>query len=326
MANVFISSGLNMVDTVAFLDGRRYADHIGGIPMYGFAGMRPWTKAEDIVFMARVGKDFESVYGGWMDANSVRRDAIKYVAEECPRCVMYMDENFDMIPGTLELSVGDYVNTDLFRPTLEDYKEVVTDETKGLYICGAQVGAPALPASMWDGFFEFKKLKNFKVMWEANAAHISSEDHESADAMFDLVEMLSFNLPESKNIFELDSEEKILRHFRSKKNCELILLRCGSRGLYSISEGNAWFIPSVKVPLGEKVVDTTGCGNTSTAGAMAAWCKGCDPVMAGIKANISANYNLRQTGPRPVFTDELMDEAEKLATDIYKEGGYQRII
>ena len=326
MANIYISSGLNMIDSVAFLDGRRYADHIGGIPMYGFAGMRPWAKAEDIVFMARVGNDFDSVYGEWMDQNCVRRDAVKYVADACPRCVMYMDDNFDTIPGTLELSVGPYENTDFFRPTLDDYREVITDETKGLYICGAEVGAKTLPASMWDGFFEFKKTKNFKVMWEANAAHVSAADHEPADAMFDLVEMLSFNLPESKDIFELDSEEKVLAHFRSKKNCELILLRCGSRGLYSISGGEAWFIPSVKVPAGEKVVDTTGCGNTSTAGAMVAWCTDQDPVMAGIKANISANYNLRQTGPRPVFDDNLMEEAEELARKLYNDGAYQKII
>ena len=314
-----------MIDTVALLDGTKYSESIGGIPMFGWAGMRPWVRAEDIVFLARVGRDFDSVYGKWMHDNGVSYDAIQYVADECPRCVMYLDENMDWISDRLELSVGAYENTDPFRPTLDDLKSVIDKDTRGMYICGPQDDAPTLPAVMWDGFFEYKDSMDFKVMWEANGSHIYRRDGESIDRMFDKIEMLSFNLPESKVIFGFEEEREVLDYLRSKKNCELILLRCGARGMYTISRGEAWFIPSVPVPEGESVVDTTGCGNTATSAAMAAWCEGCDLVMTGIRASISANYNLRQNGPVPLFTDELMAEAAELADRLYKANNYYKI-
>ena len=87
--------------------------------------------------------------------------------------------------------------------------------------------------------------------------------------------------------------------------------------MYTINRGRAWFIPALAVPAGCSVVDTTGCGNAATAAAMVAWCEGDDPVMAGIKATISANYTLRQGGPYPLFTNEISREALVWAQDIY---------
>ena len=74
-----------------------------------------------------------------------------------------------------------------------------------------------------------------------------------------------------------------------------------------------------------EVVDVTGCGNTSTAGACCAWCEGNDPIMTGIMANISANYNLRQIGPYPNFTDDVVREAHAFAQKLYADGNFYEV-
>ena len=72
------------------------------------------------------------------------------------------------------------------------------------------------------------------------------------------------------------------------------------------------------------MVDTTGCGNTSTAGACVAWCEGSGPIMTGIMANISSNYNLRQKGPYPYIGEAEMRDAADLAQKIFSEQKFSR--
>lgn len=39
----YIVTGLNMLDALELTDGTKIPPHMGGIPMYGFCGMRLWT-------------------------------------------------------------------------------------------------------------------------------------------------------------------------------------------------------------------------------------------------------------------------------------------
>ena len=113
------------------------------------------------------------------------------------------------------------------------------------------------------------------------------------------------------------SSEKDLLEKLESYDLEMILLRCGSRGLYTIFDNSSVFIHSLESP--EGVIDVTGCGNTCTAGAFAAKCLGDNAVMAAVKGNISSNYNLRQKGPYPYISSDICHEALLWAYDIYKE-------
>ena len=160
-------------------------------------------------------------------------------------------------------------------------------------------------------------------MWEPNGSHTYAADRDAIIELCRTVEMASFNVPEGERIFGIGSEDELIG-FLKELGPELVLLRCGARGLYTIHDGEVWFIPSVAVPEGSAVVDTTGCGNTSTAGACVAWCEGKGPVMTGIMANISSSYNLRQKGPYPHIGETEMREAADLAQRLFSEKKFSR--
>jgi sugar/nucleoside kinase (ribokinase family) len=74
-----------------------------------------------------------------------------------------------------------------------------------------------------------------------------------------------------------------------------------------ICNNNAYF--SESIVLGE-IIDTTGCGNCSTAAALAGFCEGYEPEKIARMGNIAAAYNLLQYGPYP-YVVKIRDEALK---------------
>ena len=307
----YISTGLNMLDALKMSDGTVVPPHIGGIPMYGYCGMRLWT--DSIEFVARVGEDFFDIFDPWFTDNGIDRRGLRVVSEKTPYNLMIYDDNQDFAGGGF--FTGNWADADFWRPHYEDLEPLIDDNTRGFYI----TGDPAAP--LWPDLLALKRKLPFKAMWEPNGSHTFPADREAAVALCRQIEMASFNLKEGCRIFGVDSEEALLDILKNL-GPELVLLRCGARGLYTIHDKKAHFLPSAPLPAGVSVVDVTGCGNTSTAGACAAWCEGNDPVMTGIMANISASYNLRQMGPYPLFDRPTVDEARRLAEKLYAEGRY----
>ena len=68
------------------------------------------------------------------------------------------------------------------------------------------------------------------------------------------------------------------------------------------------YVPSVVI---DKAEDPTGCGNSSTATAMYAFCEGYAPYEIAVMANVTAAYNLRQYGLIPEFSDEIRAQARE---------------
>lgn len=312
----YIVTGLNMLDALETADGKRIPPHMGGIPMYGFAGMRPWTNS--IQYVARVGRNFFDLFDPWFTNNGIDPSGLKFVSEETPYNVMKYDEELNS-KYTGHFFTGDWKDSDFWRPQPEDVRPFVGEWTKGFYLTSGP-----RPDAIWEGLFELRDKFNFKIMWEPNGSHTFEKDRQPTLELMSLLDMASFNVTEGYRIFGLSGEEELLDFLRRQKP-ELILLRCGARGLYTIHGAQAWFIPSAPLPQGERVVDVTGCGNTSTAAACCAWCERNDPLMTGIMANISANFNLRQIGPYPLFNDETMREAKKMAECLYRGGNYTKI-
>jgi len=308
----YIAVGLNMMDRVHIGD-QMTGVHLGGIPMYGFAGMRLWS--DSIAFAARVGKDFYDSYGEWYEQNKLDKDDPVVVSDITPYNDIYYDENHEVLDSIF--FTGDFKDSNFWRPHGEDFVKWIGSDTRGMYTCSSAVDP------MWDEVFKLKKQYGFKIMWEPNYASTFGERKEETEAFCQKIEMASFNVVEGCRIFKLENEEQLLNHLCGL-GCELVLLRCGERGLYVIHGGKATLIPSAPTPAPYAVVDTTGCGNTSTAGAMVAWCEGFDPIMTGIMANISSNYNLRQHGPYPCFTDSDIAEARRWADEMYRDFTVQK--
>lgn len=312
----YIVTGLNMLDALELTDGTKIPPHMGGIPMYGFCGMRLWT--DSIQYVARVGKDFFDLFDPWFSNNHIDPAGLHFVSDKTPYNVMIFDETQNTADSGYFFT-GNWADSDFYRPHPEDLLPFMSEETKGLYLTSGPK-----PEKVWDHMFERRDKFGFKIMWEPNNQHTYANDGTPIQSLLDQIEMASFNVPEGCRIFGKATERELLDFLRRQKP-ELILLRCGSRGLYTIHDGRAWFIPSAPLPEGMEVVDVTGCGNTSTAGACCAWCEGNDPIMTGIMANISANYNLRQIGPYPNFTDDVVREAHAFAQKLYADGNYYEV-
>lgn len=308
----YISTGLCQLDAIEYHDRTEIQKHLGGIPMYGFAGMRPWTSS--IAFAARVGKDFFELYEPWFSDNKVDPYALKFVSETTPYCVMRYDRDMNFDHGYF--FTNDWKDADFWRPRGEEMAALIDEGTKGLYVCSPP--PPFDPGEFWATLKQLKKTYHFNIMWEPNNAHTTFSDHEPSLELLQWVDLASFNLVEGMAIFGVKTEEELLA-FLKGLNKKLILLRLGARGMYAISEAKAWYIPATPLKEGQEVVDVTGCGNTSTAGALVAYCQGDDPLMCGIKASISAYYNLLQFGPYPVFTGQDIKDAAALAEKYYNE-------
>ncbi len=65
----YVVTGMRMIDVSVYGDSRRETQ-IGGIPLYGYCGIAPYTDSID--FVARVGKDFFSYYNPWFSQNNIR--------------------------------------------------------------------------------------------------------------------------------------------------------------------------------------------------------------------------------------------------------------
>lgn len=304
----YIATGLSLMDVLEYPDGTRTKPQMGGVPMYGFCGMRVWT--DSILFSARVGEDFFDFYDPWFTTNHIASSGLTFVSQQTPHTVMIYTESENSVPGPFV--TGNWDDADLWRPKPQDFDGKLNG-VKGFYLTS---GPP--PEEIWDGLLTLRDQYHFKIMWEPNGSHIKAEDREAITSLCGNIEMASFSVPEGKCIFNTRDEEELIDILK-QLGPELILLRAGSRGLYSIHNQKAWFIPTP--PLGEnvRVVDVTGCGNASTAGACYAWCEGNDPIMTGIMANISAYYNFRQKGPWPLFNDRTTLEARKFAKQLRED-------
>ncbi|MGI5889160.1 MAG: PfkB family carbohydrate kinase, partial [Oscillospiraceae bacterium] len=265
MSKKFLATGLNMVDKLVWPDGRKMTC-MGGIPMYGFAGMRFWTgSSRDIAFGARVGKNFRDYYDPWFTDNGIDDSDLITVSDDTPYNTIYYEE--DESVGRCDFFTGDFKDAVLWRPHGEDFRRWIGPETVGMYVCS---GADD---PMWPEVFSLKEKYGFKIMWEPNYINTFENSGEATKKLLGKIDMASFNVVEGSRLFGASSEEDLLKKLEAYDN-DLILLRAGSKGMHVISGHRSHMIPSAKVPQGSSVVDVTGCGNTSTSGAFCARCQG----------------------------------------------------
>ena len=305
----YIATGLCMMDQITLADGTALPKVVGGIPMYGYCGMRLWT--DSIEFVARIGEDFFDSFDPWFHRNNIDESGLKVVSQSTPYYKIKYTKDFGADDES-EFFTGNILDSDLWRPHGEDFDGLIGPETKGFYV----TSPPA--AQMWEQVLKLKERYHFNVMWEPNISHTFPADKDDTLKLCSQIEMASFNVAEGCRIFGVDTEQQLLTLLQNL-HMELVLLRCGERGLYVIGRDDTIFIDSAPLPKGEQVVDVTGCGNTSTAGACVAWCQGKDLLMTGIMANISSNYNLRQKGPFPYFGDQEVGQANTLAAALYEK-------
>lgn len=301
MNNKYIILSSIYSDNITFPDGSKVNHIPGGAGGYALAGVKLWT--DDVLIVSGVGKDYSEVFSEWMQKNNLSEDGFVIVDKNS-----YQNE-------IVYRTITDRTETPMFG--LEHRKKVELDtsileqfadvNTKGVYTFQDATEDRMQP------IIDIKRKYNFKVMWEIAGNTLKPKYIPKIKGYAKDIELFSINYEEATELFEeLDVER--LTHLLQDLGFEIVAFRLGSKGIRIIDKRGFEFIKSVK---NGKVIDVTGCGNSSTAAAMYSFCEGNDLLTIGLHANIAASYVYQQYGPYPLYDIETRDSAKKLLNDLY---------
>lgn len=283
-----------VIDNIYDPKGRHLGKKLGGAGIYAYNGVRVWT--DNVLLVTGVGKDFSVIFESWIKQNNMNTSGLIIKDAKTPI------SNISYSSSESRQEIPEY--------GIEHYKKMEAtpfeiaskiDNTKGIYIF------KDCEKSYWEKIFEFKKYKNFKIMWELNADVCIPECLEAVKKIAKNCEMISLNKNEAFSLFGCN-EINYVKHELAKWNIPLIYLRTGSKGAILISRDNQIDIPSVR---NIDVVDTTGAGNSSTAAVMVGYCENLDIFDIGFMGSISASFIIRQFGPVEI-NDTVQKEAQMM--------------
>ena len=292
-----------MLNDLYFADGTSRKHLIGGGGLFALSGIRLWT--DHVHFIGNIGRDFEEHIAPWWDANHISRKGLNVCHNHCTyhRVDYHPDGTYQ------EGSIYDEgMRHDMYMVSHPEQIEPFAAGLKGLSMVWN-----VNPAEL-QKIGELKKKYGFKVMFELNTFYCKHEYLEDILSCLEHVDIYSVNLPEAKNIFQVDTEEACIeRMLAIGKPC---FFRVGKKGSYVVMVGKAVFVPVV---VGEHDMDPTGCGNSSTAAAGFAFAEGYDPLMIGLIANVTSCMNAQQHGPMPVMDEALREKSMALAKQLYEK-------
>ncbi len=311
----YIANGAVITNRIIFGDGRVIENLMGGGGFYAFTALRLCTR--DSMLVSGVGRDFDEFYGEWYDRNECCRDGLLVKVEKT---------NYNELKYFPD---GRYVEYSIYGPEYEaeNYPKTVltpkefepfVGDARGVYY-GSVVNAETNAE-----LGELKKGRSFKLMWEIPESNVdpAGEIYRAGglNALRDHmkhVDIFSCNKPESFRIFGVDNVEDAIACL---KRLELpVYYRVGSKGAYMIDRGEAYFVPMISSVARELEIDPTGCGNTSTAAAMWAYCEGMDPLMCCVVGNVVASFNVRQYGPFVDMSEGSQKEMMRFCEKVYAE-------
>lgn len=302
----------NIMSDIVEQNGVESEMHIGGPAMFALSGMRLWTRSCKLV--AQAGADYKDTYGRWMDDNGLTHESILVELEKttCHKLIYNREDG-----GFNYVALADNQYMGYLKTHPGHIDAAASSGVRAIYM------ANNTDRIVWKKLNEVKKKYGFKIMWEIEYGY----DYQNADTREALqritetagyADMFSINHNEASHLFGIPREDDvaIIRELQ-KLPVELTLYRVGERGAFAVTPTEAYFCGCVN-PLGRSV-DPTGCGNCSTGAAAYAHAAGYDPAMVVVMANIAAGYNAAQYGPYPVYTEEVMQQAVKMAQELYKQ-------
>lgn len=310
----YIVGGNVMIDTVRFPDGRHSGgDHIGGPATFAYSGVKLWT--DQVMQCSNVGEDYHRLFDPWMKKNQVIGKGIKVKVERCNHSYIVFHED-----GTYEADQG----VERFRSDwIQDFGYMKTSPgeigewtgdrcTKGVYV------AQNVDRVYWREMHQLKERDGFKLMWEIEGPSAYQRYEEEVNNALTDVDIFSINIQEAKNLLGVDTEEACIRGLQ-KLPVDMTLFRVGERGIHMITPRETYYLPPAP---SDRIVDPTGCGNTSTGAALYGYAQGYDPLMVGILANVASAQNIRQYGIMPDIL-AVRERACAQAEELYKK--YQNV-
>ncbi len=303
--NKYIATGNVITNRIIFTDKRVVEGIMGGHGLYAHEGISLGT--DNCIFVASVGKDFDEYYGKWFDDNHMSKEGLKFNLERCNYNEVVYAEDGQFIEYSIYGPEEEEKNRALSYMTCDDI-EPFLEGTKGIY-------------SMFlfdkERFCQQREKYGFKYMWEYTPSVLKESGKDAVMDYIAITDIYSLNRPESYALFGVDNEEAAIAEIQNLgKPC---YYRVGSKGAYMVNGKDVAFVPIVHVVSRDLEIDPTGCGNSSTAGALWAFAEGFDTLMTCIWGNVVAGFNSMQYGPKLVINNEVRKQARKKAEELYKE-------
>jgi len=299
----YIAAGDMILDTVRFADGSDSGVNAGGQVSFGYSGLRLWT--DSCCMVCNAGADYYEYFKPWIERNAIVTDGIRVKTDFTNRFVLtyYPDGNYE----------HDFGLGGKWGPINFGYMKVDAQQLepfcpglKGLYI------DQPIDMVFWENLIALKQKYGFKILWEIQRENYFQDARERMEQIVPHLDMFSINSREGSEFFGVTSDEEIIEILKTFSTpC---FFRVGEKGAHLILEGRDYYVPSVVI---DRVEDPTGCGNSSTATAMYAFCEGYSPYEIVLMANITAAYNLRQYGVIPDFS--VREDAKALFEKMRKE-------
>jgi sugar/nucleoside kinase (ribokinase family) len=295
----YIVLGPSIINDIEFENGTLEKSVIGG-SIFCVAGIKLWT--DDCLYISNVGGDYKKYYGKWMENNNCSYAGLNEILPHTQYTrLIYgkegLHDEVSIYSEEEEKNVGELDKIDVSVLLKHCNKS-----TKGIYI------EANIYDDIWNSIGRIKNNGDVKIMWELpTSVSFNKNRHEKAFDIIKTIDIYSINLPEAKMLFSVNDEDAAIHKIIALNTpC---YLRAGARGSYMICNKNVYFSEGIIV---DNIIDTTGCGNCSTAAALVGFCEEYDPQKIARMGNIAAAYNLLQYGPYPNVLRKRNEAFEKL--------------
>ncbi|MCX2456028.1 carbohydrate kinase family protein [Lacticaseibacillus nasuensis] len=273
----FIGS-TSVIDNVHFVGQPDRLGLAGGAGIYALCGARLW--ANQVNLACGIGRDYREHFGEWYRQNEL---STKYLVP--------ID---DWTPVTDVFYQSEGVRTEVPKFGSEHYHQFEFKEEVFFQLaqrdCGIYVFRNTDP-TFWRHYLTHDGMKA-KVLWEIAADSCNPESLPEIKAIAEKISVLSLNLSEAKQIFDLQDEAAIKQQLRAL-NIPLVFLRLGKRGQIFLTSQTEEFVPSIR---SQSVVDVTGGGNSSSGATLVGYCEQRPLRQIGQMANLAAIMCLSQYG------------------------------
>ncbi len=273
-----ISIGSIIIDDIILPDGQSRMATLGGGATHAVMGMRVWWDWVGIVSF--VGEDFSPHL--WDDL-AAHVDLQGVLMRPCKT------------PRAWQLFETDGTRNEVFRtsfhqmagqiPTPREFPEAYRS-LKGVHLhCS--------PEQVEEWVRVLRNFANPFILWEPWDAFCVSERWQRFCQLAQLVDCVSPNLGEGRQLTKLHDPEKIAERML-EGGAHMVALRMGDQGsLLVTQEGLRLHFPPARP---QNMVDVTGAGNAYCGGLIAGIAQHNDPFKAGCMAAVSASFALEQFG------------------------------
>ena len=294
-----------LFDTVEFADGAIVGLMLAVRAAFAYSGIRLWT--DNCMIVSNAGADYYEHFKNWIETNKIATKGIKVKSDFTNHFTLSYRSD-----GSYEYRYGlpgkfGTINFGYLRISIEDIVPFC-DNIKGMYL------EHPIEKEFFKQLIKLKKQKGFKLMWEIQRENYWNNPREVIEEILPNIDIFSINSREGRELLGSHNDEETIEILKSYPTpC---FFRVGAKGSYMIMNGETHFVPSISLG---KEEDPTGCGNSSTATALYAFCEGYSSAEIAVMCNITAAYNVRQYGLIPKFSDELRAEARSIFSEYCKK-------